>query len=727
MNPPLIAVLAVVVAVAGGAVGWLGRGSEFGSQLAEPTGSADAGFVVVSAPDQAQLVSIMDALDVPATPQAGLSGETVVNLSAALSALRERSDEIAATAAEQAEALENARAEAEAALSAQAIELTAAHAAAQAALEAANLALQGDVEAREAELATVALEMADTQQKYDGTLSQINALQLERNALTAETQRLSELSQASLDRLEAIGDSDTVLLIIERQQIEATLTDMRAERDTLQQTLLDLITQIDAAKVDIEDIEAEQQTRQRLLEALRLEGERLTTRQTEAEAALGPAEEAVFAAQTEAETLRIEAESLRDAVSSSRADRDRVLDAIASFGASVEASGQVLIDGDPITADAAVDTLRRTLEREQQARDQLVELQGQLVELQGQLEAVSAEREAIDASIEAAAADLAAVVEAEADARIATAEDQVAALEIRLLETASERERRLETQLSELEATMEADMAAAVSERVTEALAASMNAGEASLLEQADARAQTQMDAELTRLTETLRNQAELRIEQERIALTRAFNANLEDRAGELATELAQRLIEDGAIAATAAAQAEATEDVAQALEMSIDRSAAMTAIRERLYDRLLQTAQTEFGYVPRVIGERLLLESNGLFPVGSPDLSREGQEELRIFGQQLERILTSLDDEDFMIRVDGHADIKPYLFSPYGNWDLSSQRAVSVVEFLIENTEIPADRLMVAAFGEHKPLVEGEDENAQRQNRRIEFKLVRR
>ena len=720
MNPPLIAVLAVVVAVAGGAVGWLGRGSKFGSQLAEPTGSADAGFVVVSAPDQAQLVSIMDALDVPATPQAGLFGETVVNLSAALSALRERSDEIAATAAEQAEALENARAEAEAALSAQAIELTAAHAAAQAALEAANLALQGDVEAREAELATVALEMADTQQKYDGTLSQINALQLERNALTAETQRLSELSQASLDRLEAIGDSDTVLLIIERQQIEATLTDMRAERDTLQQTLLDLITQIDAAKVDIEDIEAEQQTRQRLLEALRLEGERLTTRQTEAEAALGPAEEAVFAAQTEAETLRIEAESLRDAVSSSRADRDRVLDAIASFGASVEASGQVLIDGDPITADAAVDTLRRTLEREQQARDQLVELQGQL-------EAVSAEREAIDASIEAAATDLAAVVEAETDARIATAEDQVAALEIRLLETASERERRLETQLSELEATMEADIAAAVSERVTEALAASMNAGEASLLEQAYARAQAQMDAELTRLTETLRNQAELRIEQERIALTRAFNANLEDRAGELATELAQRLIEDGAIAATAAAQAEATEDVAQALEMSIDRSAAMTAIRERLYDRLLQTAQTEFGYVPRVIGERLLLESNGLFPVGSPDLSREGQEELRIFGQQLERILTSLDDEDFMIRVDGHADIKPYLFSPYGNWDLSSQRAVSVVEFLIENTEIPADRLMVAAFGEHKPLVEGEDENAQRQNRRIEFKLVRR
>ena len=185
--------------------------------------------------------------------------------------------------------------------------------------------------------------------------------------------------------------------------------------------------------------------------------------------------------------------------------------------------------------------------------------------------------------------------------------------------------------------------------------------------------------------------------------------------------------MDEGEVALQTQSQATAQAVVNEALIGSMDRSAAMVAVRERLYDRLLQTARTEFGYVPRVIGERLLLESNGLFPVGSPELSREGQDELRIFGLQLERVLNNLDDEDFMIRVDGHADIKPYLFSPYGNWDLSSQRAVSVVEFLIENTDIPASRLMVAAFGEHKPLVEGENENAQRQNRRIEFKLVSR
>jgi flagellar motor protein MotB len=180
-----------------------------------------------------------------------------------------------------------------------------------------------------------------------------------------------------------------------------------------------------------------------------------------------------------------------------------------------------------------------------------------------------------------------------------------------------------------------------------------------------------------------------------------------------------QAALNGDAIAATAAALSADVTD--------LDQSTAMANIRERLYTRLVNATATEFGYVPRVVGERLLLASNGLFPVGSPNLSREGQEELQIFGLQLQSILSDLDDDEFMIRVDGHADIKPYLFSPYGNWELSSERAVSVVEYLIENTAIPASRLMVAAFGEHQPLVEGDDEAAQQQNRRIEFKLVRR
>ena len=158
------------------------------------------------------------------------------------------------------------------------------------------------------------------------------------------------------------------------------------------------------------------------------------------------------------------------------------------------------------------------------------------------------------------------------------------------------------------------------------------------------------------------------------------FNEQVESRAAELARELAERLIADNQLQV-------ASNNASTGGELVVDQSAAMAEIRERLYTRLVTATSTEFGYVPRVVGERLLLASNGLFPVGSPNLSREGQDELQIFGQQLERILSDLDNDEFMIRVDGHADIKPYLFSPYGNWELSSERAVSVVEYLIENT----------------------------------------
>ena len=251
-------------------------------------------------------------------------------------------------------------------------------------------------------------------------------------------------------------------------------------------------------------------------------------------------------------------------------------------------------------------------------------------------------------------------------------------------------------------------------------MAVSLNTNEAALTTQAEARAQAQFEAEKARLIADIQAEANDRIEAQRATLIERFNEQVESRAAELASELAERLIADNRYEMAIREDTTGGEDI-------IDQSAAMAEIRERLYTRLVTATSTEFGYVPRVVGERLLLASNGLFPVGSPNLSREGQEELQIFGQQLERILSDLDDDQFMIRVDGHADIKPYLFSPYGNWELSSERAVSVVEYLIENTSIPANRLMVAAFGEHQPLVEGDDEAAQQQNRRIEFKLVRR
>ena len=713
MSRPILALLAFLVFVVGGILGWVTRDSDFGANLASGNSGEDSGFVQVSAPEQAQLVSVMAALDVPATPQSGLSGDNLVNISAALSALQERSNQVAAAFAERDRAVEEARLEAEAAFEQREADLTALLAVERKDLLDLVGALEGDVEAREAEIAAEQQAAAETQQKYDEILGEVTALQLERDALAAEKSRLSDLVSVAEERLVAIGDLDSVALIINQRELAAALEDAKAEKTVMQQQLSDLLAQIDAAKGELDDLSVEQQSGQRLLEAVRLEGQRLLARQEEAERALEPAEDAVFAAQTEAESLRIEAAALRSEIAAKIEEREIVIAAIGTFGATVADSGQVLINGDPITPESAVATLQRTLVREQEAR-------AKLIETQTQLENLAQERALLDSTIEEQAEQRAAVLAAEAKARVAEAEAEVAAMQAELLTETSDRERALEQELAQLEADMNAQIAEEVALRVSEALAASLNTNEAALSTQAEARAQAQFEAEKARLIAEIQAEANDRVEAQRATLVQRFNEQVENRASELANDLAERLIADSQF--QVAANSASTSG-----ELVVDQSAAMAEIRERLYTRLVTATSTEFGYVPRVVGERLLLASNGLFPVGSPNLSREGQDELQIFGQQLERILSDLDNDEFMIRVDGHADIKPYLFSPYGNWELSSERAVSVVEYLIENTSIPADRLMVAAFGEHQPLVEGDDEAAQQQNRRIEFKLVRR
>ena len=80
------------------------------------------------------------------------------------------------------------------------------------------------------------------------------------------------------------------------------------------------------------------------------------------------------------------------------------------------------------------------------------------------------------------------------------------------------------------------------------------------------------------------------------------------------------------------------------------------------------------------------------------------------------------------MLRVDGHTDVRPILNSPVfkSNWELSSARAISVVQYLI-SLGVPAQRLVAAGFAEFQPLDTAATEEAYKRNRRIELKLTER
>jgi chemotaxis protein MotB len=129
-----------------------------------------------------------------------------------------------------------------------------------------------------------------------------------------------------------------------------------------------------------------------------------------------------------------------------------------------------------------------------------------------------------------------------------------------------------------------------------------------------------------------------------------------------------------------------------------------------------------------RVVGDRFVFQSELFFDSGSAVLNAEGRSELdklAVALLDLEKQIPS--DIQWVLRVDGHTDVRPILTSQYrSNWDLSAARAISVVQYLIAKGVSP-QRLVAAGFGEFQPLDPALTEDAFRRNRRLELKLTER
>jgi chemotaxis protein MotB len=130
-----------------------------------------------------------------------------------------------------------------------------------------------------------------------------------------------------------------------------------------------------------------------------------------------------------------------------------------------------------------------------------------------------------------------------------------------------------------------------------------------------------------------------------------------------------------------------------------------------------------------RVVGDRFVFQSEVFFDGGSAALKPEGRAELDGLADallELEKQIPS--DIAWVLRVDGHTDVRPLSFNAQfrSNWELSAGRAISVVQYLISKGVSP-QRLVAAGFGEFQPLDPERNEEAYRRNRRIELKLTER
>jgi chemotaxis protein MotB len=126
-----------------------------------------------------------------------------------------------------------------------------------------------------------------------------------------------------------------------------------------------------------------------------------------------------------------------------------------------------------------------------------------------------------------------------------------------------------------------------------------------------------------------------------------------------------------------------------------------------------------------RIVGDRFVFESEVLFETGQSSLNPQGRTELEKLASAIADLEREIPPEiAWVLRVDGHTDKRPIVGRT--NWDLSSSRAIAVVQFLVSRGVSP-QRLVAAGFGEFQPIDTGENEEAYRRNRRIELKLTER
>ena len=151
-----------------------------------------------------------------------------------------------------------------------------------------------------------------------------------------------------------------------------------------------------------------------------------------------------------------------------------------------------------------------------------------------------------------------------------------------------------------------------------------------------------------------------------------------------------------------------------------------LTRYRSEFFGRLRQILSQRSDIL--VVGDRFVFQAEVLFQKGQAALNPEGEQEMTKLAdalKQLEREIPA--DIAWVLRVDGHTDADPIQSANFkSNWELSSGRAIAVVNYLIANGVSP-QHLVAAGFGEFQPIDPGSTEEAKSRNRRIELKLTER
>ena len=128
-----------------------------------------------------------------------------------------------------------------------------------------------------------------------------------------------------------------------------------------------------------------------------------------------------------------------------------------------------------------------------------------------------------------------------------------------------------------------------------------------------------------------------------------------------------------------------------------------------------------------RIVGDRFVFQSEVLFSSGSAELEDGGKVQLLQLASTLRDIVPTIpDDIDWVLRIDGHTDVRPIHTDEFpSNWELSTARASAVARLFIDEHGIDPRRVATVGYAEFRPM-DADDETANRsRNRRVEIVVL--
>ncbi|MDY6951184.1 MAG: OmpA family protein [Thermodesulfobacteriota bacterium] len=115
-----------------------------------------------------------------------------------------------------------------------------------------------------------------------------------------------------------------------------------------------------------------------------------------------------------------------------------------------------------------------------------------------------------------------------------------------------------------------------------------------------------------------------------------------------------------------------------------------------------------------------LNLDNRICFDSGSAKLKRGVRKSLTKLCETLKNF------PDHHIQIEGHTDDLPtYGYEYSSNWELSSARALAVLQFLLEKGDMDSERLSAVGYGKNRPIVPNDSSEHRRMNRRVDIVVL--